>query len=133
MPFYKKVLLLGWPSHIIFKVGILPLKVDPTILGSMARTNISFYTKNPKTKCRNQVKDTQSANKINNSFTALKFLSKKARTAQSTNKSKAKTIKTIKTLTDLYLNNITRKDVPTIYGNVEIKYSKFNINNFNFA
>ena len=73
------------------------------------------------------------ANRINNSLTALKFLSEKARTAQSTNKSRVKIIETIKTLTNLYLNNIIRKDIPTIYRNVEIKYSKFSINDFDFT
>ena len=133
MPFYKEALLSGWPSHIIFEVGAPPPKVDPTVLGSMTRTDIGFYAKNPKTKRRNQVEDTRSADRINDSLTAPKFLSEKARAAQSTNESGAKTIETMETLTDLHLDDVTRKDVPTMYGNVEIKYSKFGVDDFDFA
>ncbi|XTI82352.1 PAB-dependent poly(A)-specific ribonuclease subunit PAN2 [Cenococcum geophilum] len=135
MPFYKEALLSGWPSHMIFEVGAPPPKVDPTVLGSMARTDIGFYAKNPKTKRRNQVEDTRLADRINDSLTAPKFLSEKARAAQSTNESGSgsKTIETMETLTDLHLDDVTRKDVPAMYGNVEIKYSKFGVDDFDFA
>ena len=135
MPFYKEALLSGWPSHMIFEVGAPPPKVDPTVLGSMARTDIGFYAKNPKTKRRNQVEDTRLADRINDSLTAPKFLSEKARAAQSTNESGsgANAIETMETLTDLHLDDVTRKDVPTMYGNVEIKYSKFGVDDFDFA
>ena len=133
MPYYKEALLSGWPSHMIFEVGAPPPKVDPTVLSSMARTDIGFYAKNPKTKRRNQVEDTRSADRINDSLTAPKFLSEKARAAQSTNESGAKTTETMETLTDLHLDDVTRKDVPTMYGNVEIKYSKFGVDDFDFA
>jgi PAB-dependent poly(A)-specific ribonuclease subunit 2 len=36
-------------------------------------------------------------------------------------------------LTDLHLDDVTRKEVPAMYGNVEIKYSKFGVDDFDFA
>ena len=39
----------------------------------------------------------------------------------------------METLTDLHLDDVTRKDVPAMYGNVEIKYSKFGVDDFDFA
>ncbi|OCK74303.1 PAB-dependent poly(A)-specific ribonuclease-like protein subunit pan2 [Lepidopterella palustris CBS 459.81] len=133
IPFYKEVLLSGWPNHMVFEVGAPPPKIDPTILNNMTRTEIGFYAKNPTTKRRNQVEDTRLADRTNDSLTAPKFLSEKARAAQSANDIEAKALETMETLTDLHLDDVTRKDVPAMYGNVEIKYSKFGVDDFDFA
>jgi PAB-dependent poly(A)-specific ribonuclease subunit 2 len=99
----------------------------------MARTELGFFAKNPKTKRRYQVEDTRQGDRTSDSLTAPKFLSEKARAAQSSSESDTKTAQTMQTLTDLHLDDVTRKEVPAMYGNVEIKYSKFGVDDFDFA
>src|SRR5262245_28338748 len=124
MPYYKEHLLSGWPSHLVFEVGAPPPKIDSSILNNMNRTEVGFFAKNPRTKRRYQVEDTRQTDRANDSLTAPKFLSEKARAAQSSYDGDSKTVETIETLTDMHLDDVTRKDVPPMYGNVEIKYSK---------
>lgn len=133
MPFYKEHLLSSWPSHMIFEVGAPPPKIDTAILNNMARTEVGFFAKNPRTKRRYQVEDTRQTDRANDSLTAPKFLSEKARAAHSLSESDSKTVETMETLTDMHLDDVTRKDVPAMYGNVEIKYSKFGVDDFDFA
>ncbi|KAF2706246.1 PAB-dependent poly(A)-specific ribonuclease-like protein subunit pan2 [Pleomassaria siparia CBS 279.74] len=133
MPYYKESLLSGWPSHMIFEVGAPPPKIDVTILNSMTRTEMGFFAKNPRTKRRNQAEVARHSDRANDSLSAPKFLSEKARAAQSSSESDRKTAETMETLTDLHLDDVTRKDVPAMYGNVEIKYSKFGVDDFDFA
>ena len=99
----------------------------------MTRTEVGYFAKNPRTKRRYQVEDTRHADRIGDSLTAPKFLSEKARAAQSSSEAESKSLETMQTLTDLHLDDVTRKDVPAMYGNVEIKYSKFGVDDFDFA
>ena len=133
MPFYKENLLSGWPSHMVFEVGAPPPKIDGSILNSMTRTEMGFFAKNPKTRRRYQVEDTRQSDRASDSLSAPKFLSEKARDAQTTRDIDSKTAETMETLTDMHLDDVTRKDVPAMYGNVEIKYSKFGVDDFDFA
>jgi PAB-dependent poly(A)-specific ribonuclease subunit 2 len=133
MPYYKEQLLSSWPSHLVFEVGAPPPKIDSTILSNMTRAEIGFYAKNPKTKRRNQAEATRQVDRVSESLSAPKFLSEKSRTSQSFLELDAKASETMETLTDLHLDDVTRKDVPAMYGNVEIKYSKFGVDDFDFA
>ncbi|KAF2020982.1 PAB-dependent poly(A)-specific ribonuclease subunit PAN2 [Aaosphaeria arxii CBS 175.79] len=133
MPYYKEHLLSGWPSHMVFEVGAPSPKIDNTILNNMTRTEMGFFAKNPRSKRRYQVEDTRQADRGNESLSAPKFLSEKARAAQSSNDVESKTAETMETLTDMHLDDVTRKEVPAMYGNVEIKYSKFGVDDFDFA
>lgn len=132
MPYYKEQLLSSWPSHMVFEVGAPPPKIDSTVLNSMTRTDMGFFAKNPRTKRRNQVEITRQVDKAD-SLAPPKFLSEKARDSQSFHEPDPKTAETMETLTDLHLDDVTRKDVPAMYGNVEIKYSKFGVDDFDFA
>lgn len=133
MPYYKEQLLSSWPSHLVFEVGAPPPKIDSTILGNMTRAEIGFYAKNPNTKRRNQAEATRQVDRVSESLSAPKFLSEKARASQSFTEPDARITETMETLTDLHLDDVTRKDVPAMYGNVEIKYSKFGVDDFDFA
>lgn len=117
----------------VFEVGAPPAKIDSAILNNMTRTELGFFAKNPRTKRRYQVEDTRQSDRINDSLNAPKFLSEKARAAQSYSETDATTTETMETLTDMHLDDVTRKDVPAMYGNVEIKYSKFGVDDFDFA
>ncbi|KAF2635376.1 hypothetical protein P280DRAFT_411570 [Massarina eburnea CBS 473.64] len=133
MPFYKEHLLSGWPSHMVFEVGAPPPKIDSSVLNTMTRTELGFFAKNPRTKRRYQVEAKRQVDRASDSLTAPKFLSEKARAAHSLSESDAPTVETMEALTDMHLDHVTRKDVPAMYGNVEIKYSKFGVDDFDFA
>jgi hypothetical protein len=134
MPYYKENLLSSWPSHVIFEVGAPPPKIDASILSSMTRTDLGFFAKNPRTKRRNQAEDTRQSDRAIDSLNAPKFLSEQSRSAPSySSENDTKIAETMETLTDLHLDDVTRKDVPSMYGNVEIKYSKFGVDDFDFA
>jgi PAB-dependent poly(A)-specific ribonuclease subunit 2 len=117
----------------VFEVGAPPPKIDSGILKTMTRTDMGFFAKNPRTKRRYQVEDTRQNDRASDSLTAPKFLSEKARAAQSSSDNDSKTAETMQTLTDMHLDDVTRKEVPAMYGNVEIKYSKFGVDDFDFA
>ncbi|KAF2203610.1 PAB-dependent poly(A)-specific ribonuclease subunit PAN2 [Delitschia confertaspora ATCC 74209] len=133
MPYYREPLLSSLPSHMVFDVGAPPPKIDPQIVKTMTRSEIGHFAKNPRTKRRYQVENTRQGDRTSDSLTAPKFLSEKARAAQSASESDAKTAETMELLTDMHLDDVTRKDVPAMYGNVEIKYSKFGVDDFDFA
>jgi hypothetical protein len=133
MPYYKEHLLSSWPSHLVYEVGAPPAKIDSQILNSMTRTDIGFFAKNPRTKRRYQTEHTRQNDRVGDSLSAPKFLSEKARAAQSAFETETKATENIEALTDLHLDEVTRKDVPAMYGNVEIKYSKFGVDDFDFA
>ncbi|KAH6232247.1 PAN2-PAN3 deadenylation complex catalytic subunit PAN2 [Parastagonospora nodorum] len=133
MPYYKETLLSGWPSHMVFEVGAPPPKIDGAILSNMTRTDMGFFAKNPRTKRRNQIEVTRQTDRSSDSLTPPKFLSEKSRASLSLSEANAKAVETMETLTDLHLDDVTRKDVPAMYGNVEIKYSKFGVDDFDFA
>ncbi len=134
MPYYKENLLSAWPSHLVFEVGAPPPKIDPSILANMTRTEMGFFAKNPRTKRRNQAESRRQSDRVTESLTAPKFLSEQSRTVHSyTSDTESRTTETMESLTDLHLEDVTRKEVPSMYGNVEIKYSKFGVDDFDFA
>jgi PAB-dependent poly(A)-specific ribonuclease subunit 2 len=134
MPYYKENLLSSWPSHIVFEVGAPPPKIDATVLSNMTRTEIGFFAKNPRSKRRNQAESRRQSDRNTDSLSAPKFLSEQSRAVQSySSDSDSKTTETMESLTDLHLEDVTRKEVPSMYGNVEIKYSKFGVDDFDFA
>lgn len=117
----------------MFEIGAPPTKIDSAVLSSMTRAEVGFFAKNSRTKRRNQVEVTRLSDRMSDSLTAPKFLSEKSRASQSFTEPDAKAAETMETLTDLHLDDVTRKDVPAMYGNVEIKYSKFGVDDFDFA
>lgn len=134
MPYYKENLLSSWPSHLVYEVGAPPAKIDGTIMNSMTRAEMGFFAKNPRTKRRNQAESRRQSDRITDSLSAPKFLSEQSRSAQShINDADGKALETMESLTDLHLEDVTRKEVPSMYGNVEIKYSKFGVDDFDFA
>jgi PAB-dependent poly(A)-specific ribonuclease subunit 2 len=117
----------------VFEVGAPPPKIDSGILSSMTRTEIGFFAKNPRTKRRNQVDVTRQGDRVTETLKAPKFISEKPLVSQSSSDADARAVETMEALTDLHLDDVTRKDVPAMYGNVEIKYSRFGVDDFDFA
>jgi len=131
MPFYRETLFSAWPSHILFEVGAPPNKIDSTILANLKRAEMGGYAANPKRTRRNQVENTRSLALVASALEAPKFLSEKAKEMGSEDSTR-RISDALEALNDLALDGVTKKDVPVMYRNVEIKYSKFGVDDFDF-
>lgn len=135
MPYYREILLSAWPPGLISDVGAPPPKIDPLIIANLKRTEFGSYAPNPRNTRRNQVQDTRDQEVSNDPIAAPKFLSEKAReaaSAQTEEKPIDDALDPLDIAKDAALEGVTKKDVPVIYRNVEIKYSKFGVDDFDF-
>lgn len=132
MPYYRDTLLSAWPSHMIFEVGAPPPKLDPQFLSTLKATDWGGYGRNPKTTRRNQVENTRTVEKKNESLQAPKFLSEKARETV-TDASLERRISDVADAIGATELSSLKSEVPVMYRNVEIKYSKFGVDDFDFG
>ncbi|KAL2069699.1 hypothetical protein VTL71DRAFT_14378 [Oculimacula yallundae] len=133
MPYYREQLLSSWPSHLIFETGAPPPKIDQQFLASLKVTEWGGYGRNNRTSKRNQVENTRTFEKTPASLQAPKFLSEKAREAShdGTEERRLSSADDIGVGEDSSL--ALKADVPVWYENVEIKYSKFGVDDFDFG
>lgn len=136
MPYYRETLLSSWPSHLISDVGAPPVKYDPSYLATLQEADFALYGRNTRGLRRNQVEDTRANDKSANSMQAPKFLSEKAReSAKALGRDLAADVKIedmVDALTNTELESL-KPEVPLMYSNVEIKYSKFGVDDFDFG
>ena len=136
MPYYHEKLLSAWPSDHVFEVGRIPSKIDADILKSMLPTSIGYRAPNPRKTLRNQADRTKVVDSNGTTVTAPRFLSEKSREAesdQSNGKSNGRRISdAVEAFANATLAGSTSADVPIEYRNVEIKYSKFGVQDFDF-
>ncbi|KAB8293859.1 hypothetical protein EYC80_009338 [Monilinia laxa] len=133
MPYYRENLLSAWPSHMIFEVGAPPVKVESSFISSPKVFDGYICGRNERRDIRrNQVENTRTTDKAPASIQAPKFLSEKAREAVND----ATPERGINDISE----TIGNKELPTLqagtialYMNVEIKYSKFGVDDFDFG
>ncbi|KAI5464781.1 ubiquitin carboxyl-terminal hydrolase-domain-containing protein [Mariannaea sp. PMI_226] len=134
MPYYREMLASAWPD-IAYDVGAPPIKYDAQFLAGLKATEFGLYGRNTRGLRRNQVEETRNLNKsVNSGLKAPKFLSEKARElATSTlNSSDDKADELVSPLADMEIES-KKSEVPVMYRNVEIKYSKFGVDDFDFG
>ena len=132
MPRYREKLLSAWPTHHIYEVGYLPAKVDPEVLKTMLPANIGYRATNPRKALRNQF---YRAKHIDSSGTAMvvpKFLSEKARDAEKDQVEGRRISDATEFFANMALAGSAKAEIPIVYRNVEIKYSKFGVDDFDF-
>jgi PAB-dependent poly(A)-specific ribonuclease subunit 2 len=116
-----------------FEVGAPPPKLDPAFTSHLKRADMGAYAPNPRKGFRNQIQQTRITDKGSGTLGAPKFLSEKAReAAKNGDDARRPNDALIEDLKDMNINSSTRKNVPAIYSNVEIKYSKFGVDDFDF-
>ncbi|KAI0467541.1 PAB-dependent poly(A)-specific ribonuclease subunit PAN2 [Xylaria cf. heliscus] len=136
MPYYREVLLSAWPSNMVTEVGLPPVKVDPQILATLQEREWGFYGKNTRPFRRNQVEDVRGNESPQSTLKHPKFLSERARELA---KSPAGTPAPEEIFPDIGLvvheNKLEshKVEVPELYQHIEIKYSKFGIDDFDFG
>lgn len=131
MPYYREMLLSSWPSHLAFDVGAPPPKLDPSFLAKMTRGDMGFYGPNPRLTRRNQAQPSRLGIQ-DKEPEGPKFLSEQAKDGDFS----AETPRRLSEMQDSFaktrLNGAAQVDVPMIYRNIEIKYSKFGVDDFDF-
>ena len=114
----------------------MPSKIDTDILKSMLPTSIGYRAPNPRKTLRNQADRTKVLDSNGTTITAPRFLSEKNREAegdQSNGKSNGRRISdAVEAFANATLAGSTNAGVPIEYRNVEIKYSKFGVQDFDF-
>ncbi|RWA06432.1 hypothetical protein EKO27_g8675 [Xylaria grammica] len=136
MPYYREVLLSAWPGNQVTEVGLPPVKIDPQVLATLQETEWGFYGKNTRPVRRNQVEDVRGSESPQKMLKHPKFLSEKARELA---KSPAGTPAPEEVVPEFPLVVHESKleshkvEVPELYQHVEIKYSKFGIDDFDFG
>jgi PAB-dependent poly(A)-specific ribonuclease subunit 2 len=131
MPYYHERLFSAWPSHLVFDVGSPPAAIDPAIMQYLRPAELGHYAANPKKTRRYQVENTRQTASSEPALTAPKFLSEKAR-EQPRNKSDGSITDVSDALADAKLSVGVEEDPLLKYSNVEIKYSKFGVDDFDF-
>lgn len=133
MPYYREQLLSAWPSHMIVEVGAPPPKIDPQFLSTLKATEWGGYGRNIKSARRNQVENTRTAEKAPTSLQAPKFLSEKARESANDTTATERRISDVADAIGATELSSLKAEVPVMYRNVEIKYSKFGVDDFDFG
>ncbi|PWY70997.1 hypothetical protein BO70DRAFT_321589 [Aspergillus heteromorphus CBS 117.55] len=131
MPYYHDRLFSAWPSHLVFEVGSPPAAVDQALIPYLRPAEIGHYAPNPKKTRRYQVENTRALSSAEPALIAPKFLSEKAR-EQSKAKSDGAITDTVEALAGAKINGEADDDPLLKYSNVEIKYSRFGVDDFDF-
>ncbi|AEO64295.1 uncharacterized protein THITE_2110294 [Thermothielavioides terrestris NRRL 8126] len=138
LPYYREPLFSAWPADIISDVGAPPVQLDPGFLATLKQTDWGFYGRNTRGLRRNQVEDTRASTKTSAAIQAPKFLSEKAREsamssgADSASDSLAGQGPSDPSSSPTELESL-KPEAPPMYRNLEIKYSKFGVDDFDFG
>ncbi|KAM0741809.1 hypothetical protein ACQRIT_004666 [Beauveria bassiana] len=133
LPYYRDVLASAWPD-LVCDVGAPPPKVDPQAFSTIKATTFALYGRNTRGLRRNQFEDTRNLTKsVNARLRTPKFLSEKAReSAKSDSVGDDRADELNNPLAEAEIES-KKSEVPAMYGNVEIKYSKFGVDDFDFG
>lgn len=131
MPHYREKLFSFWPNDQIYEVGHPAPKVDQDILKTMVTSQIGYRARNPRKTLRNQVQEVRMTDSGELSIAAPKFLSEKTKEPETPTTSERR-MSDAEALINAALAGSTKAEVPVMYRNVEIKYSKFGVDDFDF-
>ncbi|KAL4943712.1 hypothetical protein BDV06DRAFT_130472 [Aspergillus oleicola] len=130
IPYYHERLLSAWPSHLLFEVGSPPASIDPSIIPYLRPGEMGQFAPNPKKTRRYQVENTRALASSEPALIAPKFLSEKAR--EQSKKLDDSVGDTTGALAGAKISGETEDDPLLKYSNVEIKYSRFGVDDFDF-
>lgn len=135
VPYYRETLLSALPNSSISDVGAPPPKFSSNDLAHLTKASFGFYGPNRRRAHRNQIEDTRSADKTSLAIRAPKFLSEKARDSAKSSLAEAvieaQVDHAAAALGTTELESL-KPDVPALYQNVEIQFSKYGVDDFDF-
>lgn len=131
MPYYRETLLSNWPNSLIHQVGTSTPRIDN--LDSSFRTcDFGKVGTNPRTRLRHQAPDLVQQS-LPDPLSAPKFLSEKSKVENTeSDPHRRMSEDLLKALTQFKVDGKTVKDARFLYRNVEIKYSRFGVEDFDF-
>ncbi|KAL9037628.1 MAG: hypothetical protein Q9180_003610 [Flavoplaca navasiana] len=132
MPYYREKLLSAWPDDQIYELGFLPPKIDPEVIKHMVPSAVGFRAPNPRKTLRNQMDRMSIVTSDGTALTAPKFLSEKNREAPS-EMGKERRISDAEAFTKPDLAGSIKAEVPVMYRLMEIKYSRYGVDDFDFG
>lgn len=113
----------------ISEVGAPPPQIDPLTLANLTRDGYLLKGQNVRRLKRNQYEDTRQTKNRPSSIQPPKFLSEKARDGARDIERRISDV--AETLGGADFN--LKAEVPIVYRNVEIRYSKFGVDDFDFG
>jgi PAB-dependent poly(A)-specific ribonuclease subunit 2 len=116
----------------IFEVGAPPPQLNQRLLSSLKTTEWGGYGPNSSKVRRNQTQNTRTTEKASTSIQAPKFLSEKARESANDTSGERRISDVADAIGATELSSL-KAEVPVMYRNVEIKYSKFGVDDFDFG
>ncbi|KAL8676227.1 MAG: hypothetical protein Q9186_007241, partial [Xanthomendoza sp. 1 TL-2023] len=125
-------LLSVWPEDQIFELGFLPPKIDPDVIKHMAPSGIGFRAPNPRKTLRNQIDRMSIIDSDGVALAAPRFLSEKSLEANG-EAEKERRISDAEVFKNPDLAGSTKADVPVMYRLMEIKYSRYGVDDFDFG
>ncbi|KZZ88317.1 Exonuclease, RNase T/DNA polymerase III [Ascosphaera apis ARSEF 7405] len=128
MPYYKDTLLSAWPSHLVFDVGKPPEKIDPSVLQYLRPGELGHYAPFPRKTKRYQVESSRGNGAPEPALIAPRFLSEKSRSGGSGYDVDS----AAEALASAALIGEKEEDPLLKYSGVEIKYSRFGVDDFDF-
>jgi len=131
MPLYREKVSSAWPLDEVYEVGFLPPRYDPEVLKTMTESHVGYRGPNQRKTHRNQLQRHRPIDPVDLGLSAPKFLSEKTRGKES-DAHNGRRISDAELLANAALAGSTKADVPVMYRNVEIKYSKFGVDDFDF-
>ncbi|CAI7584313.1 unnamed protein product [Penicillium bialowiezense] len=129
MPYYHERLHSAWPSHLVFEVGDPPAPLDQSLLPYLRPAEMGHHAPNPRKTRRYQAENTRAMTIAEPALIAPKFLSEKAREYS---KLDGLIGDTAEALAGAKINGESDDDPLLKYSNVEIKYSRFGVDDFDF-
>ena len=132
MPYYREKLLSVWPEDPVYEVGFLPPKIDADVLKHMSPSGIGFRAHNPRRTLRNQMDKLSIIDSDGTALAAPKFLSEKNREAN-VELEKERRISDAEAFSNPSFAGNIKADVPVMYRLMEIKYSRYGVDDFDFG
>lgn len=130
MPFYKEKLLSAWSEDLVYEVGFVSPKIDPDVIKHMTPTSIGLRAPNPRKTLRNQATKLNILDSNGTAIVAPKFLSERARDSDESPENRRR-ISDAESFAE-GLAGSTKADVPVMYRLMEIKYSRYGVDDFDF-
>ncbi|KAL8941516.1 MAG: hypothetical protein Q9216_002198 [Gyalolechia sp. 2 TL-2023] len=132
MPYYREKLLSVWSEDPVYELGFLPPKIDAEVLKHMSPSGIGFRAHNPKNTLRNQMDRLSIIDSNGIALAAPKFLSEKSLETNGET-GKERRISDAEAFTNPALVGSVKAEVPAMYRLMEIKYSRYGVDDFDFG